>query len=445
MKKRIAFMVTALALAMTLLVTACQTGNPGAAPAADEPAAAAGDSGLSGEITYYSMWTADEAQGVAFQAVVNDFNASYVNAKVNVNFVGRDLQYTLKPALEGGAGVDMFDYPTQYVNELEPWLTDLTGTINRPFDTLGGKTIAETVIPTMLDKPKQQLNLYDIQPALGYRPWLQLFMYNADVFAEAGVSEMPATWEELDAVCAQILEATGKAPLTTDSAYSLWIPGMYLERLKGQDWVLELVNDKTGEMWSDPAVLEMAKALEAFAKKGYFDANVGTNIWPAGQTDVAMGLVAMCYNLSGVVSETAAAVAPDVTNWGGFIFPNVPGADEDRMNVAATGATMTAINNETENLAVCEEFLAFMHNAASDQHFVDNGMISSSIGGNYPPQLEALKPAFDTTSVVLQTAGGFEADADVKAILIAECVNLLAGTVTAEEFVANVQAQCDRD
>lgn len=414
------------------------------APAAEEETASA-DSGLAGEITYYSMWSAEEPQGLALQAVADDFNALYPDAKVNINFAGRDLQFTLKPALEGNVGVDMFDYPTQYQTQLGMWLTDLTDTVNKPFAVLDGKTIAETVIPTMLDKPRQQLGIYSMQPAVGYRPWLQLFMYNADVFAEAGITTMPTTWEELDAMCAQILETTGKAPITTDSAYSLWIPGMYLERLKGQDWVLQLVNDKTGEMWADPAVLQMAEAIEDFAAKGYFDANIGTNVWPVGQTDVAMGTVAMCYNLSGVVSETAEAVAPDVTSWGGFIFPNVPGADADRMNGAATGATMTAINNKTANMALCEEFLAYMHAPSSDQHFVDNGMISSSVGGVYPPQLEGLKPAFDSTEVVLQTAGGFEADADVKTILIANCVKLLAGETTAEQFVADMQAACDRD
>ncbi len=430
MKTRKRFSTMALCLLMALMLAAP------AALAAEAPA-------LEGEIVYYSLWNETDPAALAWQAIAEDFMAAYPGTKVTFNFMGRELSQTLKPTLDANTVVDMFDYPTQYGAELSLWLLDLNETIHRPFDILDGKTIADVVIPSMIDKPKQQLGVYSMQPALGYRPWLQLFMYNADIFAEAGVTAMPTTWEELDAVCAQIL-AAGYTPLTTDSAYSLWIPGMYLERLKGQDWVLELVADKSGTMWDDPAVLQMAQAMEDFAKKGYFDANVATNVWPVGQQDVGLGRVAMCYNLSGVVGEVADVAGPDF-KWGGFIFPNVPGADADRMNGAATGATMTAINRLSANIPLCEEFLAFAHTAASDQHFVDNGMISSAVNGSYPPQLEALKPAFDGVSVVLQTAGGVESDADVKAILIANCVNLLSGNVSAEQFVADVKVACTRE
>ncbi|MEG2314418.1 S9 family peptidase, partial [Brevundimonas sp.] len=45
------------------------------------------------------------------------------------------------------------------------------------------------------------------------------------------------------------------------------------------------------EMWQDPPVLEMAQAYADMATKGYFHANTASNIFPAGQQDLANGAV----------------------------------------------------------------------------------------------------------------------------------------------------------
>ena len=56
--------------------------------------------------------------------------------------------------------------------------------------------------------------------------------------------------------------------------------GYYLAKLKGDDWVFELVNDATKAMWDDPACLEAAKAIQELADKGYYAANVASNKFP---------------------------------------------------------------------------------------------------------------------------------------------------------------------
>ncbi len=111
----------------------------------------------------------------------------------------------------------------------------------------------------LLSTPGLQTGIGDKLVAVGYQPFMTLFMYNQGIFDELSL-EVPTTWEEFDAVCAKIKEA-GYSPITMDSAYAHWLPGLYLSREKGQDWVTELASDTTGEMWKDEAVVKMAKSV----------------------------------------------------------------------------------------------------------------------------------------------------------------------------------------
>ena len=305
LKKSLALM---LALGLTLGLAACKPAaeNPSTEPtppASSEPVPSTPAAPkIEGSITFWTMWNDTEPNGEAMANIIEAFEAKYPGTKIDVQWCGRDLSKTLKPALEGGQVIDVFDYPTQYAGQLQPFCADLSSLITKNFDVLGGKSLEEVLLPAMLETPKKQTGIYDSQLAVGYKPWECLVMYNAKAFEEAGITAAPKTWAEFDAVCAKLKEA-GYSPITFDDAYAHWLPGLYLAREKGQDWVHELVADTTGEMWKDEAVLKMASAFAEFAQKGYFDANVGGNKWPAGQMDVGTGKAAMYLNLTGLPGE----------------------------------------------------------------------------------------------------------------------------------------------
>ena len=206
-------------------------------PPADEPEEEAADTEteapeeLSGELTYWSIWNDTEPQGEAWQEIINGFMDKYPNVKVNVQWCGRDNKKILKPALEGGEVIDIFEYPLEI--DLNEYILDLSPYVDTAYDTTGGKTFRETLLPSLLTTPQDMTGRSDIIPAIGYKPWISVFMYNGTVFEEAGVTEEPKTWEELDAACAKIKEA-GYSPITFDDAYASWLPGMYLARAKGR-------------------------------------------------------------------------------------------------------------------------------------------------------------------------------------------------------------------
>lgn len=436
----------ALAMGAALLLSACggagsSSSSSSSQPApggSSQPASEPATKELEGKLVFWTMWNDTEPQGEAFQKIIDGFEAANPKAKIEVQWCGRDISKTLKPALEGGEQIDIFDYPTQYGGQLKEFCEDLTPYISQSFDSLGGKSLQDVLLPSMFSTPTKQTGITDMQVAVGYKPWLCLVMYNAGALKEAGVTANPTTWEEFDAACAKI-KAAGYSPLTFDDAYAHWLPGLYLARAKGQDWVHELVADKTGEMWKDEAVVNMAKAFEDFAKKGYFDANVGGNKWPAGQMDVGNGKAAMYLNLTGLPTEVKDVTAEDF-KWGAFNFPDVAAGQTRSTNEGVAGCTMTAMNAKCENKDLAAAFIAYMHSTDSDNLMVEAGMTTARKDGTWPAALQDIKPAFDTVEVILESGGGIEANADLKPIVAENFIKLAAGQITADQFVTNMAA-----
>ena len=436
-----------LAMGLTLSLASCAptTSQPSATPTptpvtstTPTPEATPDVPKIEGEINFWTMWNDTEPNGEAIQSIVTAFEAKYPGTKINIQWAGRDLSKTLKPALEGGQQIDVFDYPTQYAGQLQPFCVDLTEMVSKSYDALDSKSLKEVLLPAMLETPKKQTGIYDSQLAVGYKPWECLVMYNAKAFEDAGITAAPKTWAEFDDACAKLKDA-GYSPITFDDAYAHWLPGMYLAREKGQDWVHELVADTTGEMWKDEAVLNMANAFADFAKKGYFDANVGGNKWPAGQMDVGMGKAAMYLNLTGLPGEVK-DVTDEGFTWGAFNFPDVVDGKTEAATAAPAGCTMSSINVKCANMPLAEEFVAFLHASESDATMVGVGMTTSRLDGQWPAALAGLQDTFNSISVILESGGGLEANADLKPVVAENFVKLAAGQIAAQQFADNMAA-----
>lgn len=398
---------------------------------AEEPKA------LSGELTYWSMWNDTEPQGEAWQQIIDGFMDKYPDVKVNVQWCGRDNKKILKPALEGGETIDIFEYPLEI--DLNEYILDLSPYVDQKYDTTGDKTFRETLLPSLLTTPQDMTGRSDIIPAIGYKPWMSLFMYNKGIFTEAGVTSEPKTWEELDAACAKIKEA-GYSPITFDDAYASWLPGMYLAREKGQDWVRELVKDTTGEMWKDEAVVNMAKAFEDFATKGYFDANVGGNKWPAGQVDFGNSKVAMYYNLTGLPTEVADLTGDDF-QWGGFSYPDVADGEKRCGAEDPAGCTLLAVNKNTADPELAMAFVAYALSAENDALMVEKaGITPATLETAWPSTLVNMKPAFESVQVSLKSGADIGSNPDLAPTISENFIKLAAGQITADEFVANMAA-----
>lgn len=430
--------LTALLLGSAMLLSGC-----GAKEAADQPTPETDNTPavedeasteLSGELNYWSMWNDTEPQGEVWQHIADGFMEKYPNVKVNIQWCGRDNKKILKPAFEGGETIDVFEYPFEI--DLNEYVLDQTPYLDKVYDEATGKSIKDVLLPSLLTTPQQMTGM-EGTPAVGYKPWISLFMYNASIFEEAGVTSEPKTWAELDAACAKIKEA-GYVPLTFDDAYASWLPGMYLAREKGQDWVRELVQDTTGEMWKDEAVVKMAKAFEDFAAKGYFDANVGGNKWPAGQVDVGSGKVAMYYNLTGLPTEVKDITGDDF-KWGGFSFPDVVEGGNRATVEDPYGCTLLAVSKNTANPDLAMAFVNYALSVENDAYFVEHaGITPATTETEWPASLANTKARFESVQVALKSGGDIGSNPDLAPTISENFIKLAAGEITADDFVANM-------
>lgn len=391
------------------------------------------------ELVYWTMWNETEPQGKVIARAVEEFNATNDEAYITVNFNGREIRKTLQPALDAGTHIDLWDEEIERV--VKTWgsyAMDLDTYVNEAWPGTNGKPYKDVVnVPLM-----NLVRFYNAEGkvnAIPYQPFLFAFMYNKDHFEEAGIEGTPKTWEEFMAACEK-LSAVGYDPLTTDDAYVDTLIGTYLARAKGYEWVKKLVTDPTNAMWDDPAVLQMAKDFEEMATKGYFSDTVGSNKWPSGQQDVATEQVSMYLNGTWLVNELIGTTGPEFP-WGTFNFPAVKNGVDD-ITCANYSAQAYQINKNCKAPKAAFEFIVSMTTGKWDKQLALESY-GVPVGGttDWPVQLEEAKEIFANLTTCYPWAGGIQTNSDKQPVIAEAFTKLIAGQMTAEEFIAKMKAQ----
>ena len=413
----------ALLLSLTTVVSLAACGSGEKAPEEKEEEK---------KIVYWTTWNEAEPQG----QVIKEAAAAYeeeTGVKVEINWQGRDIVKVIASKLESGEEIDMFDGS---VNTILPatidYAADLSEYYEKDYATTDGKPFKEVILQAIQDSTKTYSNEGEIN-GVPYQPFIQCMFYNKDHFKEAGITELPKDWESFLEVCDK-LKAAGYAPLTTDDAYMLSLPGCYLQRAKGSEWVSKLVTTNDDEMWKDPAVLEMAKAYEDMAKKGYFHENITSNVFPAGQQDIANGNVSMYLNASWVINELMPTTGPEFP-WGEMQFPAVPNG-EGAYNAANYASQVMVANKESDNIDEVFDFMVYLTTGEWDSKLAESTYgVPAGIDSEWPVQLEDAKEIFDTLEEWTPWSGGIEDNGDLTASIKTLFTNLIGGKITAEEFV----------
>lgn len=394
---------------------------------------------LSGEITYWAMWTEAEPQADVTREAIAAFQRANPGVKVNVQWSGRDIRQIIKPALDAGQNIDIFEQDAEWlVNNLGPdYFLPLDAYYDQVYAVTEGQTFEETIIPAILGVFDDYVDGAG-QYLVPNQPWLVAVFYDKAAFEQAGIDFIPTTWDEFLDACAK-LKAIGIPALTVDDAYVDLLIGQYLAQLKGQDWVIELVTDSTGQMWRDPAVLQFAKAFEELAAKGYISPRAASNIFPAGQMEVALGQAAMYLNGSWFPNEVANVTGPDY-DWGVMAFPNVPNAVYDN-TIMMFGAQAYAINKNSTNPDAAFEFLTYIVSKDIQGRFSDEVLsMPATLDTRWPDILADAQAIFEAATQNILWGGGVWDAGDLTPIIFAEFTKLIGGSVTAEQFIDNLVA-----
>jgi len=413
--------------------------DPGSAPAADpstpSDAPAADDSQkLSGTVEYWSSWSETENQALVLQKAAEAFTQLHPDVKINFTFNGRDNRNLVASAIEAGTQIDLMDANIDNIVRL--WgnnILDLSSYMEQTYDTTNGKPYKDCVMPSMLSLASQ---LFDGKTmCIPYIPQAFMIFCNKDIFNEVGITEYPATWEDFLAACEKI-KATGYIPITTDANYCTSWVGYYLSRLMGDEGLAALVKDKT--LWSDPKVLEAAKAIEELASLGYYDPNLASNVYPAAQQDMVISEnIAMYINGTWLPNEVADTTSPDFT-WGAFAFPEVPNGIEG--TEAGCYSTYAIAVNKDSDPAVADAAVAFavyLTTSEYDQMFSDEAnSIPMSLDAVWPENLADAREVMNNYTTRYASQTSITTNSDSRQIIADACLKLMSGQITAEEFVA---------
>ncbi len=427
--KKVLCIVLALAMALTFMV-GCGggTSTPASTPAsggtstpASAPAApATGTIEDGAKLVYWPMWAETEPQGMAIAAAIEAFTDE-TGVEVEVNFAGsRDTRKTLQPALDAGETIDVFDEDIERVNNTwGSYLLDIQAMYDA--SALNGAQNA-----TLINLAKE-LGGGSLK-SVPYQPSTFVVMYNKDAFTKAGITAVPTTWDEFLAAC-EALKGAGVIPLTVDDAYMAALFGYIMDRVVG----FETTKAVAGGDFTNEAVLKTAEVLETLISKGYVDPRAAANVYPAGQSNIADGTVAMYLNGTWLPNEVKNQT-PEGFQWGAFALPNIAeGGDGAESN--NFGAQCFAINKDTKYPNAAFALIQWLTSGEWDQKLADDSMgVPMANDATWPAALADAKACIDNTTQRLSWAVDMENDANVNAAIKTNMALMISGKLDAKGF-----------
>ncbi|KPB05692.1 ABC transporter substrate-binding protein [Bacillus sp. CHD6a] len=300
--------------------------------------------------------------------MIKEFEAEHPNIKVKLETVGGGADYgaALKAKFASGEQPDIFN--NGGFKELELWKEHLADLSEEPW--------AEHVLPigkVPMTDPEDG-KLYGMPVNLeGYG-----FIYNKDLFEEAGITEPPTNITELKAA-AEKLEAAGITPFSAGYA-EWWVIGQHLLNIpfaqqEDPEAFIAGLYDGSEKIVGNKHFKEFKEVLDAEIKFG--NDNPLTTDYNTQVTQFASGQTAMLQQ-GNWTENMIYEVDPDM-NMGFLPIPINDDASADSLPVGVPNNW--AINKNSENIEEAKTFL--------------NWMVSSETGKRFITEEFAFIPAFD--------------------------------------------------
>jgi len=178
--------------------------------------------------------------------------------------------------------------------------------------------------------------------------------YRKDLFAAAGVTEKPKTWDELLAACEKI-KTSGVEPIVIGSK-DLWPTAGWFDylnlRLNGYDFHMELMEGKVP--YTDERVKALFQKWGELVEKGYFVKNHASLSWQESQSLLYQGKASMML----IGNFIAANFPPEVKDDMDF-FP-VPKMVQGMADYEEAPMDSVHIPAKANNKEDAKKFLAFV-------------------------------------------------------------------------------------
>ena len=311
-------------------------------PGASLALAAEEGAGPSGEVEFWAWSTNVEEMVQAFEAAHPDITVKLVNTG------SAAAQYEkLQVAFAAGSGapdVAMMEYP--YISQFA-----LSGDII-PLDDLGGAEVKADFVDGAVNQLTVNGQLYgtplDVAPmALAYR---------TDLFEQAGITELPTTWEQFAATAADFQAANPdswivNSPISDGTFLQMmWAAGLTPIEIDGTTIDIDFANAETEELlsyWTDLAQSGLVGTLPAWSPEwtqAFASGSHGGWLMP-GWGPVVVGPAAPeTSGLWRVTGLPSADGSPTSAEWGGSAYAVTSQSE----NPEAAAALAIWLNHEPE-------------------------------------------------------------------------------------------------
>lgn len=384
------------------------------------------------ELVFWSMWNEPEPQAVALRAIMDAYTAANPETTFSVVWNGRGNQTKLRSALQAGTKVDLMDQDgDQLIGGLQKQglALQLDGLVDADF--------AASLLPGVFDIYASEGKHYQV-------PYVYNsvnFWYNKEMLEEAGAQE-PATWDELLAMCDAVRKLDKYALVVdNDDTYALYYFSYLLERKLGVNALVTTFEDKTGESWLKPEVLEAAQMAQSLWGRCIPDDARGFQ-YPAGQQTVALGDSMGNLNGSWLPAELSTSAGEDFP-WGAFNFPAVEGGKGQQGDLQVALLSMIALES-SEHKEEAVDFLKFLVSEEAQKIIVEQGSVGSTRAGvAWPPMLaEAYEAATNATAISNIYGGvGVNYPDFYTTVLAPEQNKMFMGQTDAKAFVEAMAAE----
>ncbi len=383
--------------------------------------------------------------GDALESIVDDYNASQENVVVNAQYQG-SYDETLTKLRSSASGSDVNADLVQVFEQGTTFMIDSGLTV----------PVQEYVDTDSFDLSAFEENLlafYTVDETLHSMPFnssTPLLYYNADVFDAAGLSEPPATLEELYEIAPDLMEQEN-----VEMAISTTIYGWFLEQWlnKGE---FDIYNNGDGREGTptEVAFIEnggMEKALSAW-KEGVDNGampNVGRE---GGQPEFVSGQSAMTLastaNLNQILTEVG-----DRFEVGTAYFPAMDSEDEGDVSIGGASLWMIDTGDQAKMDATWDFMQYLVSPTVQAQWNVDTGYFPVTQEAHneqvfqdnleeYPQFQTAIDQLHDARPV--DQAGISGVNQEARMTMEAELENVLNENSTIEEGAAAMAEQINR-
>ena len=389
------------------------------------------------------MWALqDENLNPIEQASIDRFNEGSSGAAELQTFGNDPYKQRLRTAINSDNAPDVFfnwggGNLKEYVDAGK--VEDLTPMLDE------NPELRDAFLPSVLAGAEIDGKQYGL-PMRGVQP--VLLFNNKEVLDAAGITESPATWDDLLADVAT-LSAKGITPIALAGSQS-WTELMWaeylLDRVGGPE-VFQNIRDGKNGGWEQPEVLEAMTMLKELIDAGAFGddfASVGYDVGGAS-TILAEGQAG--FHLMGSWEFTGQlGTSPDFVtsgNLGYGPFPAIPGGAGDASNLVGNVSNFYSVTEDSPNK---EAALEYVRTALTDETYVADLVAAGDVMPitGVRDQLAAGDNADYTTTIYDQVADAAnfqlswdqDLESDVATRMLTELQNFFLGEQTPEGFVS---------